>query len=129
MDELDLLLCILSIICILIGSIFGAVKGFNAQEFVPKSEIFHIQNIVKSGNLAKIPQQTFRINDFWVNYNKTGLIKQFQSDISILNGKGNEVLRKTISVNNPLVFKDLTLYQTDWGITGVRIKMSNNQIL
>ena len=117
----------LSIICILVGSILGAVKGFNAQEFVPKSEIFHIQNIVKAGNLASIPQQTFRINDFWVNYGKTGLIKQFQSDISILTGKGDEITRKTISVNNPLVFKGLTMYQTDWGITGVRVKISTKK--
>jgi len=117
----------LSIICILIGSIFGAVKGFTAQEFVPKSEVFHIQNIVKVGNFATIPQQTFRINDFWVNYNKIGLIKQFQSDISVLSGKGDEITRKTISVNNPLIFKGLTLYQTDWGITGVRIKVSNKE--
>lgn len=115
----------LSIICILVGSILGAVRGFTAQEFIPKSEVFHIQNIVKAGNLAAIPQQTFRINDFWVNYNKTGLIKQFQSDISVLTGKGDEITRKTISVNNPLIFEGLTLYQTDWGITGVRIKFSS----
>jgi cytochrome c biogenesis protein len=115
----------LSIICILIGSIFSAIRGFNAQEFVPKSELFHIQNVVKSGNLATIRQQVFRINDFWVNYNKSGLIKQFQSDISVLTGKGDEILRKTISVNNPLVFQGLTMYQTDWGITGIRIKVSN----
>lgn len=115
----------LSIICILLGSILGAVRGFTAQEFIPKSEVFHIQNIVKAGNLAAIPQQTFRINDFWVNYNKIGLIKQFQSDISVLTGKGDEITRKTISVNNPLIFKGLTIYQTDWGITGVRIKVSS----
>jgi cytochrome c biogenesis protein len=115
----------LSIIFILLGSILGAIKGFTAQEFVPKSEIFHIQNIVKVGNLAKIPQQTFRINDFWVNFNKTGVVKQFQSDISVLSGKGNEIERKTISVNNPFLFKGLTMYQTDWGIIGLRIKISN----
>lgn len=115
----------LSIISILLGSIFGAVRGFNAQEFVPKSEMFHIQNIVKAGSLAKIPQQAIRINDFWVNYNKTGLIKQFQSDISILTGSGDEILRKTISVNNPFIFQKLTMYQTDWGITGMRLKLKN----
>jgi len=120
----------LSIICILVGSILGAIIGFTAQEFVPKSEIFHIQNIVKAGNFANISQQTFRVNDFWVNYNKSGNIRQFQSDISVLTGKGDEILRKTISVNNPLIFKGLTFYQTDWGITGVRIKISaKNSIL
>ena len=115
----------LSIICILLGSILGALKGFSAQEFVPKSEIFHVQNIVKSGYFSKVSQKAFRVNDFWVNYNKTGLIKQFQSDISILSGQGDEIIRKTISVNNPLVNEGLTLYQTDWGISGLRLKFIN----
>nr|YP_002327554.1 c-type cytochrome biogenensis protein [Vaucheria litorea]ACF70971.1 YCF44Res protein [Vaucheria litorea] len=115
----------LSIILILIGSILGAVEGFTAQEFIPKSEIFHIQNLVKIGNLAKVRQQTFRINEFWINFNKLGLIKQFYTDISILSGNGYEIKRKTISVNNPFLFKELTIYQTDWGILGIRIKVSN----
>jgi len=113
----------LSIICILIGSIFGALKGFTAQEFVPKSEIFHVQNIVKSGQLSKLSQQPLRINDFWIDYDKSGFIRQFQSDMSILSGKGQEVKRKTISVNNPLIYKGVTFYQTDWGITGIRLKL------
>jgi cytochrome c biogenesis protein len=117
----------LSIICILLGSIFGALKGFSAQEFIPKSEIFHVQNLVKSGYFSKVSQKAFRINDFWVNYNKTGLIKQFQSDISILSGQGDEIIRKTISVNNPLVSEGLTLYQTDWGISGLRLKLKNRE--
>lgn len=119
----------LSIICILIGSIFGAVRGFNAQEFVPKSEVFHVQNILNSGPLATIPSRVLRINDFWVDYNKTGLIKQFQSDISVLSGEGSEILRKTISVNNPLIFNGLTMYQTDWGISGARIKIPNKNLI
>jgi cytochrome c biogenesis protein len=117
----------LSIICILLGSILSALEGFSAQEFVPKSEIFHIQNIVKSGYFSKVSQKTFRVNDFWVNYNKTGLIKQFQSDISILSGQGGEVQRKTISVNNPLVVDGLTFYQTDWGISGLRVKLADKE--
>src|SRR6476469_759853 len=119
----------LSIICILIGSIFGAFQGFNAQEFVPKSEIFHIQNVVKAGNLANISQKAFRVNDFWVNYNSKGSVKQFQSDISVLSGEGCELSRKTISVNNPLLFKGLSLYQTDWGISGIRLQSSGKHFL
>jgi cytochrome c biogenesis protein len=116
----------LSIICTLMGSILEATKGFNAQEFIPKSEIFHIQNLVKIGDFAQISQQTFRVNDFWINFNKTGIVQQFQSDISILSGNGNEIQRKTISVNKPFKYRDLTLYQTDWGIIGLRLKLGNN---
>jgi cytochrome c biogenesis protein len=119
----------LSIILILCGSMLGATQGFNAQEFVPKSEIFHIQNIVKRGNLANISAKAFRINNFWINYSKNDSPKQFHTDISILTGKGYEIARKTISVNNPFQFFGLTMYQTDWGITGLRMNNSKSLVI
>jgi cytochrome c biogenesis protein len=114
-----------SIICILFGSVVGATAGFNAQEYVPKTEIFHVQNIIKSGLFSSISQNAFRVNDFWPIYNESGAITQFYSDISVLNGKGLEINHKTLSVNKPLIYKGITLYQTDWGITGIRLKVSN----
>nr|YP_009730794.1 cytochrome c biogenesis protein [Cladosiphon okamuranus]QAY81031.1 cytochrome c biogenesis protein [Cladosiphon okamuranus] len=112
----------LSIICILAGSTLGALKGFNSQELIPKTEVFHIQNVIKNGFFSSINQKTFRVNDFWSIYTTNGLIKQFYTDFSILNGNGKEIQRKTISVNNPLLLKDLIIYQTDWGILGLRLK-------
>ena len=112
----------LSIICILLGSTLGSVNGFNSQELIPKTEVFHIQNIVRNGIFSSIPQNTFRVNDFWSTYTSNGLIKQFYTDISVLNGRGIETQRKTISVNNPLLLKNLIIYQTDWGILGLRLK-------
>nr|YP_011006635.1 Cytochrome c biogenesis protein [Halosiphon tomentosus]WAM63780.1 Cytochrome c biogenesis protein [Halosiphon tomentosus] len=112
----------LSIICILLGSMLGALNGFNSQELIPKTEVFHIQNVIKNGVFSSIPQKTFRVNDFWSIYTSNGLIKQFYTDISVLNGIGSETQRKTISVNNPLLLKDIIIYQTDWGILGLRLK-------
>lgn len=119
----------LSLICILFGSMLGSLKGFNAQELIPKTEIFHVQNIVKYGMLSEIPQKTFRINDFWFTFNSNNEISQYYSDISVLTSDGLEVKRKTISVNNPLLIDKLTIYQTDWGISGIRLKFENTMSL
>ena len=88
----------------------GALKGFNSQEIIPRTEVFHIQNVIKNGFFSSIPQKTFRVNDFWSIYTPNGLIKQFYTDFSMLDGGGNEIQRKTISVNNPLLLKDLIIY-------------------
>lgn len=112
----------LSIICILFGSTLGSLNGFNSEELIPKTEVFHIQNIVRNGIFSSVPQKTFRVNDFWSIYTSKGFIKQFYTDISVLNGQGVETERKTISVNNPFLLKDLIIYQTDWGILGLRLK-------
>jgi cytochrome c biogenesis protein len=43
-------------ILILLGTIIGALFGFKAQEIVPKTETFHIQNILSNGQLTFIPK-------------------------------------------------------------------------
>jgi len=119
----------LSMILILLGTIFGSLFGFKAQEIVPKTENFHIQNILTTGQFTIIPKVSARINDFWITYTKNKTIAQFYSDVSILDQEGNETYRKTISVNSPLIYKGVYYYQTDWSLIGLRFQNQKNQIL
>jgi cytochrome c biogenesis protein len=118
-----------SMILILLGTIIGSLFGFKAQEIVPKTETFHIQNILNNGQLTSIPKTSARINDFWITYTKNKTISQFYSDISILDNQGNEKNRKTISVNYPFIYKNVYYYQTDWNLIGLRFQTSNNEIV
>lgn len=118
-----------SMILILLGTIIGALFGFKSQEIVPKTETFHIQNILNNGQLTIIPKIPVRINDFWITYTKNKTISQFYSDISILDNQGNEKDRKTISVNYPFIYNNIYYYQTDWNLIGLRFKTSNNEII
>ena len=117
----------ISMLLILLGNTIAAWGSFNAQELIPKGEIFQVQNTISKSWFTKIPDYPIRVNDFWIEYGPTNNIKQFYSDLSILNDNGNELSRKTISVNFPLRFKNLTLYQTDWNAIGLRIKLNNQQ--
>jgi cytochrome c biogenesis protein len=117
-----------SMILVLLGTIVGSLFGFKAQEIVPKTENFHIQNILTNGPSTIIPKTSARVNDFWITYTKTKTISQFYSDISILDYQGNETTRKTIYVNYPLVYNNVYYYQTDWNLIGLRFQSSNNQI-
>ena len=118
-----------SMILILFGTIIGSLFGFKAQEIVPKTETFHIQNILNNGQLTVLPKTSARINDFWIIYTKNKIISQFYSDISILDNQGNEKNRKTISVNYPFIYNDVYYYQTDWNLIGLRFQISNNEIV
>ena len=113
-----------SLITILIGSSWGAFNNFKAQELLPKGEIFHIQNLIKVGKFTHIPNINSRINDFWVEYKKDK-IYQFYSDLSILDSYGNEIKHQTISVNNPLRYKNVDFYQSDWNLIGIRLQDKN----
>ena len=116
-------------ILVLVGTIMGSLFGFKAQEIIPKTETFHIQNILNNGQLTIVPNISARINDFWITYTKQKTISQFYSDISILNDEGNEVKRKTSFVNSPLIYKGIYYYQTDWNLTGLRFQDLNGEIV
>jgi cytochrome c biogenesis protein len=119
----------LSMILILLGTIVGSLGGFKAQEIVPKTENFHIQNIFNNGQLTKVPNISGRINDFWITYTNQKTISQFYSDISILDINGNEVKRQTSFVNSPTIYNNVYFYQTDWNLIGLRIKYGTKEIV
>ena len=117
-----------SMILILFGTIIGSLFGFKAQEIIPKTETFHIQNILNNGQLTNIPTLSARINDFWITYTKQNTISQFYSDISVLNTEGKEIKRTTSFVNSPLIYKGIYYYQTDWNLIGLRFQNFDNQV-
>ena len=119
----------ISIVLLLLGSTFGTFGGYTAQQFIPRGEITHIQNLTKFGNTSSLPRDlSFRINDFWITYTKDLKTDQFYSDLSLLTNEGKELTRKTIFVNEPFFFQNIALYQTDWDIVGLKLKTSNNDI-
>lgn len=48
-------------------------------------------------------------------------VSQFHTDISLFDLNGKEVMRKTISVNDPLRYGGVTIYQTDWGFSALQV--------
>lgn len=116
-----------SIMALLVGTSWGALSGYNVQEIVPRGEVLHLQNLVKSGPLSRLSTNTvLRVNDFWITYTTESKINQFYSDVSLLNRTGSEVIRKTIFVNEPLQASGLTIYQTDWDLVGLKLSVNGS---
>ncbi|MBE9060533.1 cytochrome c biogenesis protein [cf. Phormidesmis sp. LEGE 11477] len=118
-----------SMLLILGGAILGSMTGFFAQEMVPSGQTFKVQNIFDAGPWAgpQIPKDwSVHVNRFWIDYSPEGRVDQFYSDLSVLDSAGEEVKRKTIWVNQPLRYKNVTLYQADWAIGGVKVRINNS---
>lgn len=121
-----------SMLLILAGSIWGAMTGFYAQEMVPSGQTFQIRNILDAGPwaLSQIPKDwKVHVNRFWIDYTPDGTIDQFYSDLSVQDLEGNELDRQTIHVNKPLRHNGVTLYQADWGVAAVRLRLNQSPIL
>ena len=120
-----------AMLIILAGSILGIFTGFLAQEMVPSGETFQVKNIIEAGPLAKnqIPKDWgIKVNRFWIDYTPDGVIDQFYSDLSVVNLAGEELKRKTIFVNEPLRYRGVTFYQTNWDIAGIKVQINNSPI-
>ncbi|MEL6463098.1 MAG: cytochrome c biogenesis protein [Cyanobacteria bacterium J06621_15] len=121
----------IGIVVILLGSILGAMTGFMAQEIVASGDTFQVKNIIDAGPWAKsqVPKDwSVKVNRFWIDYTSTGDIDQFYSDLSVLDQEGKEVDKDTIYVNHPLRHLGVTLYQTDWGIAAVKVRVNKSPI-
>ncbi len=114
-----------SLILILLGAILGSLSGFKAQEMIPTGQVSGIQNLMMAGDWSHIPDWQIKVNRFWIDYSNEGRIRQFYSDLSIVED-GQERLRKTIFVNQPLSYKGVTLYQADWSIDAVKVRVNNS---
>lgn len=118
-----------SILMLLAATSYGSLSSYNSQELVPRGEIFHLHNLNKYGSLSHVPQKlAWRINDFWITYAAGSKTNQFYSDISLLDSNGIELKRKTIFVNEPFVYKGVTIYQTDWEVLGLKLQVDNGKL-
>lgn len=123
------------ILTLLIGSGITILTGFNGMAQVSENEGFYLADLgqtstqirsVESENwlapISKMPIWFGRIPPFLVKVNKTwredykgGQPKQWFTDLSVYDQNKKELVRKTIFVNNPLEFKGLDIYQSNWG--------------
>lgn len=121
-----------SMLIILAGAIWGNLTGIMAQQLIPSGDTFKINNIINAGPLAQLnvfKDWSVKVNRFWIEYQEDGKIDQFYSDLSVLDNQQQEVERQTIYVNKPLRYRGVTLYQTDWAIAGIKIRLNNSPVL
>uniref|UniRef100_A0A7S0T5K4 ResB-like domain-containing protein n=1 Tax=Erythrolobus madagascarensis TaxID=708628 RepID=A0A7S0T5K4_9RHOD len=119
----------LSMLFILFGSSIGFFNGFVSQEMVPQGEFFHIQNLTGSGLFSRVPQSLlYQVDTFRIDYNQDDSISQFYSKINLYDSSNNLIRSETISVNKPLKYNNIVIYQTDWKINGLRLNVNNEKI-
>ena len=116
----------ISLILLLSGSCISLFTSFSLQEMIPIGETFNLQNIIKAGLFSKIPTHlTGTVENFEIDYYEDQSIKQFYSAITVTDHRTQENKYKRISVNDPLYFEGLTIYQTDWQINGLNLDIND----
>ena len=112
-----------SILIILIGAIIGSSRiansilkdphfAFKGGVNIPETQ----QTDVVYSYLTQQPLNlgfTVRCDSFYIEYYPNGMPKDYVSNVTVLEN-GQEVLKKVIEVNEPLIYKGITFYQSSY---------------
>ena len=101
---------------VMIPEVGGSLDLDPEEEIVSKGRAIEVQQYIRPNSFLAIPPpgafKTVRLEDFTIDYRSDGGIAQFYSDLSVLDDSSNRVTdRKRISVNDPLRFEGITMYQ------------------
>ncbi|XP_058214049.1 cytochrome c biogenesis protein CCS1, chloroplastic [Rhododendron vialii] len=115
----------LAMLLIMVGGTLSAAGSFKGSVTVPQGLNFIVGDVLGPSGFLSFPTEAFNtevhVNRFFMDYYDSGEVRQFHSDLSLRDLEGKEVMRKTISVNDPLRYGGFTIYQTDWSLSALQI--------
>ena len=101
----------LSVTVIVAGGLIGNILGFRDFGVCLEGETYHV------------PQGNFdlHVDKFWLDYYDNGAVKSYNSTLTVLEN-GEKQVTKTITVNDPLVYKGIWFYQSSYGDSWDRVE-------
>src|SRR5438876_2393211 len=101
----------LSVTIIVLGGLLGTIVGFRDFGVCLEGQTYHI------------PQGKFdlHVDKFWIDYYDNGAVKSYNSTLSVFEN-GEKQATKTITVNDPLVYKGIWFYQASYGDSWDRVE-------
>ena len=109
----------LGIILLMIGATYGSLNGKTIERFLAPGRSIDLLNKNEEKGL------TIELQKFQIERDPQGRAEQYRSTVKVIEPNGyNE--ESEISVNYPLRYKGLTLYQADWSLAAVTIQINNS---
>ena len=115
------------LVVLLLGAAWGSLGGQRQEQFLAPGRSLELLD--SRGH----SQLTLALDQFGVERDPAGRPEQFRSQLRLLNGDGSEgstLLKATeISVNHPLRFRGITLYQADWALAAINVQLGRSPVL
>lgn len=113
-------------VVLMLGAAWGALGGQRAEQFLAPGRSLELVDSRGHSTL------TLALDGFAVERDPAGRPEQFRSDLRLLEGDGEsgQLLKASqISVNHPLRFQGVTLYQADWGLAAITVQLGRSPLL
>ena len=109
----------LGMILLMIGATYGSLNGKTIEKFLAPGRSIDLLNNNEEKGL------TIELQKFQIERDPQGRAEQYKSIVNVIEPNGNNQ-SKEISVNYPLRYKGLTLYQADWSLAAITIQINNS---
>ena len=118
------------LVLLLLGAAWGSLAGQRSEQFLAPGRSLELLD--RRGN----SQLTLALDSFAVQRDPAGRPEQFSSQLRLLQpaqghepGEGSLLRTAAISVNHPLRFRGMTLYQADWALAAIGVQLGRSPVL
>jgi cytochrome c biogenesis protein len=114
-------------VVLLVGAAWGALAGQRLERFLAPGNTLELMN--PSGRT----QVTVALEDFAIQRDPAGRPEQFSSQLRLTRAAAGDAPEQsrdaTISVNHPLRYQGITLYQADWALAVIEVQLGRSPVL
>ncbi len=113
----------IGMVVLMIGAVWGGLSGQHLERFLAPGRSFDLLN--QDG----ISQLTLSLKNFRIDRSPTGAPEQFKSILEIFESNQESGNIKEISVNHPLRYRGMTIYQADWALAAITLQLGESPLL
>ncbi|MEB3256542.1 MAG: cytochrome c biogenesis protein ResB [Synechococcaceae cyanobacterium] len=110
------------LVVLMVGASWGALAGQRLEQFLAPGRELELLDSRGSS------QVTLRLDRFAIQRDPAGRPEQFTSALN-LQPPAAPPLRAEISVNHPLRYRGMTLYQADWALAAIELQLGRSPVL
>lgn len=115
----------IGLLSLLLGVTITSWTGFNGFKPVPPGGFLNFAESEHSKLwIGKLPAWKLRVDETRREDYATGDAKQWYSKLSVVDPSGKVLKQQEISVNNPLSYDGVDVYQSSWGLDSIEISFN-----
>ena len=115
------------LVVLMVGAAWGSLAGQRLERFLAPGNVLELLN--RRGQT----QLSVTLEQFGIERDPSGRPEQFRSQLRLLPGgetnPDQSASTREISVNHPLRFQGMTVYQADWALAAVQLQLGQSPIL
>lgn len=109
----------IGLIILLVGSAYGNLTRQSNEQFLKINESIRLTNEKSNETLI------IKLKEFFIEREADGKPKQFVSNLDFISENTQESNPYSIQVNKPIRYDGLTIYQADWAISNIILKIDD----